>query len=83
MKNRWLFVNIQINSDCESCLTYSKINLIVLYRNRKIMDIFQSFRFLFLIWIRETEIRVIKSNNPSKIIESRFVLILRDESILS
>ena len=27
MKNRWLFENGQINSNCESCLKYSNINL--------------------------------------------------------
>ena len=82
-KNRWLFENGQINSDCESCLTYSKINLVMLYRNRKTMDIFQIFRLSFLICFMRIVNSVINNKIHSKIMENRFVLILSDESILS
>ena len=83
IKNRWLFVNGHMNSACESCLTYSKINLIMLYRNRKTMDIFQIFRLSFLICFMRIVNSVINKKIHSKIMESRFVLILSDESILS
>ena len=81
-KNRWLFENGQINSDCESCLRYSSKNLIILYHNKKITQIFQIFRLLFSICFVNIIIHVMNNNIHSKIIERRLVLILSEESIL-
>ena len=83
MKNRWLLVNGQINSDCESCLRYSNKNLTKLYRSKNVVHILQIFRLLFFICFVKIIIDVMNNNIHSKIIERKFVLILRAESILS
>ena len=82
-KNRWLFENGQMNSDWESCLRYSNKNLIILYHNRNITQIFQIFRLLFLICFANIIIKVMNNKIHSNMIESKFVLILSDGSILS
>ena len=83
MKNRWLLVNGQINSAWESCLKYSNKNLIKLYRNKKIIEIFHIFRFFCLICFKKIIIKQMNNKNHSNIIDSKFVLTLSDESILS
>ena len=83
MKNRWLFENGQMNSACESCLRYSNKNLIILYHNKKITQIFQIFRSSFLICFVKIIIHVMNNKIHSNMIDRRFVLILSTESILS
>ena len=80
-KNRWLFVNGQINSDCESCLKYSKMNLTILYRSKKIIDIFQIFRSFFLICNIKAMDNVMNNKIPSNIMERKLVFILKELSI--
>ena len=80
MKNRWLLENGQINSYCESCLTYSNTNLTMLYHIKNIIEIFQIFRFFRFSCLIKIINRTINNINHSKIIDNRLVLILSEKS---